>query len=116
MTDAQKHPPFPNGRIYTAVVIELCQWGWTLRDCPICKANSAVLRAEGRDAFFMCCPQCQRFTMTGPGSSMLKAWSGRPDEAELRDRLSRNVAGSPEPVFLDCDEIWGLANSKPQPE
>lgn len=108
--DTQTRPPFPDGRIYAAVVIELCQDGWSLRSCPVCNAESAILRKPNHDACYLCCPVCQRFTMTGSTFKAIEAWADRSDGAQLRDRLSRNLAVAAAPVYVDGETAWALAN------
>lgn len=110
---AQTHPPFPDGRIYTAVVIELCQNDWSLTSCPVCNSESAILREPNHAAYHLCCPICQRFTITQPVIKSLEALARLADGKDLKDRLSRKLAVSPEPVYLGSDTAWALSGTRP---
>lgn len=90
--------PFPPKPITADVVREqIALGGWKSALCALCgDVDAASWHVEGKDASRYICPNCQRFTITGPASrGMEVAAKNDPEHARAhRTELMRASAAS----------------------
>ena len=98
MSDDCLFPPRP---ITPDVIQEYANLGWQMGLCCIC-GSQAIVRQPDQAIFCVCCPVCQRFTVSFSGASDIKGYrKAHPnDEDKLLAGLSRYCSQSDAPVHL----------------
>ena len=66
---------FPDGPITPDVVNELSPPEWRAGKCPICMAQAAL---NAGYVISVCCPVCQRYTVTLAAKKEIEAYRGHP--------------------------------------